>query len=817
MSELEILKPIPIDIVEKVGDSYMEYSMSVIVGRALPDVRDGLKPVHRRVLFAMHEMGLDHTKRHRKSALVVGEVMGKYHPHGDSAIYDTLVRMAQTFSLRYPLVDGQGNFGSVDGDMPAAMRYTESRMQKIAAELLADIDKNTVDFTPNYESSLEEPVVLPARIPNLLINGSSGIAVGMATNIPPHNLTEIMDALILKIDNPSETESDILGIVKGPDFPTGAIIMGRSEIAKAYKTGRGSVKIRSKVEVEPLKNGREQIIVTEIPYQVNKAALIEKIAELVQEKKITGISDLWDLSDSKIRIVIELKRGEVAEVILNQLYKFTPLETSFGINMVVLIGGRPKLATLTEILDEFLAHRIVVVTRRTSYMLKKAEERLHIIEGLRVAVENIDEVVAAIKNSADSQQAKEKLRERYKLSETQAQAIMEMRLSRLTGLEINKLNTEYETLLKDIERFNFILANRAALMGVIRGEFEEIKKGYGDSRLTEITDEAGEFETLDLIPNDDMAVTITHAGYIKRTPLSNFTAQKRGGKGKSGAASRVDDFIEQLLVTANHSQLLFFTKSGRLHFLDVYKLPEMNRDTKGRHISNFISVEGEDKVASILTVAGKDDNRSVILATRKGEIKRIGITEFRSGRSGMFVIKLDDGDELVASLLTDENDKIFMASKQAKSIQFLAKDIRQSKRGSGGVRGMRLGADDAVVSVAVITDQGDIMTVTANGYGKRTLISEYREQSRGGSGLKLCKVTPKTGAVVSAIQVQPTDDIMMITKNGKTIRFTVSGISVIGRGTQGVKLMETDGDEIISAAVVRDDGGVSEECNTAEV
>ncbi len=806
----EIMKPIPVTVEETLKTSYLDYAMSVIVGRALPDVRDGLKPVHRRVLFAMHEMGVEYNKPYRKSARIVGDVIGKYHPHGDAAAYDTLVRMAQTFSLRYPLVDGQGNFGSIDGDSAAAMRYTEVRMQKITTELLADLDKNTVDFSPNYDASLEEPNVFPTRIPNLLINGSSGIAVGMATNIPPHNLTEVMDALILKINNPDTTEAEILGIVKGPDFPTGAMIMGRSEITKAYKTGRGSVKMRSRAEVESLKNGKEQIVITEIPYQVNKAVLIEKIAELVHEKKIVGISDLRDESDMNVRIVIELKKGEVADVILNQLYKFTQLESSFGINMVVLIGGRPKLTTLMEILDEFIAHRIVVVTRRTIFLLKKAEDRLHIIEGLRIAVENIDEVVAIIKSSADSQQAKDRLKERFELSEIQAQAIMEMRLSRLTGLEIDKLNAEYETLLKDIEYFKLILSNRPTLMGIIKDEFEEVKKTYGDKRMTEIADAAGEFEVLDLIPNDDMVVTITHGGYIKRTPLSNFSAQKRGGKGKSGAASRVDDFVEQILVTTNHSQLFFFTNKGRLHFLDVYKLPEMNRDTKGRHISNFIAVEGGDKIASILAVASKDENKSIFFGTRKGEIKRISISEFQSGRKGMLAMKLDDGDELVASLLTDENDKIFMASKQAKSIQFFAKDIKQRKRQAGGIRGMRLGTDDEVVSVEVITDQGDIMTVTANGYGKRTAISDYREQSRGGAGLKLCKVTPKTGPVVGAIQVQPTDDVMMITRSGKTIRFAVSDISVLNRDTQGVKLMDTSGDEIISAAVVRDDGEAEE-------
>ncbi|MDR2884971.1 MAG: DNA gyrase subunit A [Deferribacteraceae bacterium] len=795
-----------VSVEDTLKKSYLDYAMSVIVGRALPDVRDGLKPVHRRVLFAMHEMGMEHNKPYRKSARIVGDVIGKYHPHGDQAAYDTLVRMAQEFSMRYPLVDGQGNFGSIDGDSAAAMRYTEVRMQKITAELLADLDKNTVDFSPNYDASLEEPTVFPTRIPNLLINGSSGIAVGMATNMPPHNLTEVMDALIMKVDDPNVSDEAIFSVVRGPDFPTRAMIMGRAEILRAYKTGRGSVKIRSRAEVEEMKGGREQIIVTELPYQTNKATLIEKIAELVHEKKIEGISDLRDESDENVRIVIELKRGEVADVILNQLYKFTAMESSFGINNVVLVNGRPKLVTLVEILDEFIAHRVVVVTRRTIFLLKKAEDRLHIIEGLRTAVANIDEVVAIVKASPDSNTAKEKLKERFALSEIQAQAIMEMRLSRLTGLEIDKLNAEYAQLLQDIDKLKLILSNRSTMMALIKDEFVEIKNQYGDERRTEIKEGVGEFEITDLIPNEEMLVTISHNGYIKRTSLGDFTAQKRGGKGKIGSASREDDFVERILVTTNHARLLFFTINGKVHFLNVYNLPEMNRDTKGRHISNFIALENGDKVASILAVADKDENKSIFFGTRRGEIKKIEISEFQSGRNGMLAMKMDDGDSLVASLLTSEDDKIFIATRQAKSIQFFARDIKSRKRQAGGVRGVRLGIDDEVVSVEVITDDGDIMTVTANGYGKRTAIADYREQSRGGSGLKLSKVTSKTGVIVGAMQVLATDELMLITKNGKTIRFAVSAISVLSRDTQGVRLMDTDGDEIISVAGIMDDG-----------
>ncbi|MDR2401611.1 MAG: DNA gyrase subunit A [Deferribacteraceae bacterium] len=792
---------------EVMKTSYLDYSMSVIVGRALPDVRDGLKPVQRRVLFAMEEEGLQYGKARRKSSNVCGVVMGRYHPHGDSSIYEALVRMAQSFSLRYPLVDGQGNFGSIDGDDAAAMRYTEARLQKITGELLADLDKNTVDYLPNYDSSREEPSVLPAKFPNLLVNGSGGIAVGMATNIPPHNLTELMNALIYMIDNPEASQGDIFSIVKGPDFPTRASILGTAGILNAYKTGKGSIRIRSKAFVEEPKGGKQQIVITEIPYQVNKAALIEKIAELVRDKKINGISDLRDESTEDVRIVIELKRGETAEVILNQLYKNTQLETTFGINMVALLRGRPKTVSLYEILDEFINHRVLVVIRRTNYLLKKAEDRAHIIEGLIIAVENIDEVVRIIKTSADVSEAKIRLRERFSLSEPQAQAIMDMRLSRLTGLEIDKLQNEYAQLMKDIAYYKSILENRSELMKLIKSEFEEVRDKFGDDRLTQIIDApADELTDIDLISNDDMVVTITHNGYIKRTPLSNFTAQKRGGKGKSGAASKVDDFVEQILVTTNHSRLLCFTASGRVHFLNVFNLPEMNRDTKGRHISNFIALESSDRIAATLTTESKDESKAIFFVTRKGVIKRIGVSEFRSARNGMLVLKLSEDDRLVETLLTSDNDRIFIATSFAKCIQFYSKDTRESRRKSGGVRGIRLAEGDEVVSVDVIReDCGDIMTITAAGYGKRTEAEEYREQSRGGAGLKLCKITKKTGHVAGVLQVLPTDDVMLITKNGKTIRFAVSDISVLGRDTQGVRLMDTAGDEIISVAVIKDE------------
>jgi DNA gyrase subunit A len=802
MEDTQIL---PITIEKSISTSYLDYAMSVIVGRALPDIRDGMKPVHRRVLYAMWELGLDSSSKYRKCAKVVGDVIGKFHPHGDAAVYDTLVRMAQPFTHRYTLIDGQGNFGSVDGDFAAAMRYTECRLAKISSELMADIDKNTVDFIPNYDSTAEEPTVFPTKIPNLLINGSSGIAVGMATKIPPHNLNEVLNALILMIDEPNVSEEKIFSIIKGPDFPTKATILGRSEIIKAYKTGNGSLRIRARAEIEEVGTGRQQIIISEIPYQVNKAILIERIAKLAQEKKITGISDLRDESTDEVRIVIELKRGESADVLLNRLYKTTSLEITFGINMVALVGGIPKTVTLMQVLDEFLNHRIVVVTRRSAFLLKKAEDRAHILLALITAVENIDEVVAIIRSSSDVSEAKARLKARFTFTDVQTNAILDMRLSRLTGLEITKLRSEYSQVLEDISKYELILSDNSVLMNTIREEFIDMRDRYGDARSTEIIGEVDDFNETDLIPNDNMLVTVTHNGYIKRTPLSNFSQQKRGGKGKSGAASRVDDFVERILVTTNHSLLLFFTSIGRVHFLNVYKLPEMNRDTKGRHISNFLSFENGAKIASILSMEDGDMDKSILFATKRALIKRIALDEFKSSRNGILAIKLTEDDELVTSLITSSEDKIFMASRFAKCIQFFAKDIRERRRSSGGFRGMLLSGDDQLVAAEIISNfDAYIMTVTSCGFGKRTGISEYREQSRGGRGLRLCKINKKTGPVVGVLQVVESDEVMMITKAGKAIRFAVSDIPVLKRDTQGVKLMETASDEIISIAVVRD-------------
>lgn len=802
-----------VSIEDTLKNSYLDYAMSVIAGRALPDVRDGLKPVHRRVLFTMNEMGVQYNKPNKKSARIVGDTMGKLHPHGDIAIYDALVRLAQDFSMRYPLVIGQGNFGSIDGDSAAASRYTEARMARISDELMADIDCNTVDFMPNYDGSMTEPTVFPTKIPNLLINGISGIAVGMATNIPPHNLTEVMDGLLYMIDEENYTEEGLFNIIKGPDFPTSGIIMGKGDIINAYKTGRASIRIRARAEIVEVKGGKEQIVITEIPYQVNKSVLVEKIAELVNEKKIPGITDIRDVSSMKgIKILIDVKKGESAEVILNRLYKFTALESSFGFNMVALVGGRPQLLTLENILTEFLNHRIEVVTRRTRYKLMKAEERMHIVEGLRIAVQNIDEVVKIIKESKDTPTAKKALMDRFDLSELQSQAILDMRLAKITGLEIDKLNEEYEQLKKDIEYYNSILNSKSKLMSVIREEIVDIKTRYGDERKTEIADSIDDIDYEDLIPNDEMVVTITHNGYIKRTLLNNFTAQKRGGKGKIGAANKSEDFVEEIIYTTNKSHLFIFTTKGKVHFLKVYQIPEQSRDSKGRHISNLLTLDENEKIASFLTLPEKDETKSIFFATKFGVVKRVKTVEFKSGRSGIIALNLKDNDEIVTTLLTGDDDKVFLATRDGKTIQFSVEDVRPMGRTATGVRGIMLERDDVVVSAEVVEEDSPLLAVTSLGYGKGTDKDEYRLQSRGGKGLKLMKLTSKTGLVVGVRQIhQDEDDIMLITKNGKTIRIAASEVSVIGRNTQGTRLMNTSGDEIISFTVVPKDDSDNEE------
>ncbi len=807
-----------VSIEDTLKNSYLDYAMSVIAGRALPDVRDGLKPVHRRVLFTMNEMGVQYNKPNKKSARIVGDTMGKLHPHGDIAIYDALVRLAQDFSMRYPLVIGQGNFGSIDGDSAAASRYTEARMARISDELMADIDCNTVDFMPNYDGSMTEPTVFPTKIPNLLINGISGIAVGMATNIPPHNLTEVMDGLLYMIDEENYTEEGLFNIIKGPDFPTSGIIMGKGDIINAYKTGRASIRIRARAEIVEIKGGKEQIVITEIPYQVNKSVLVEKIAELVNEKKIPGITDIRDVSSMKgIKILIDVKKGESAEVILNRLYKFTALESSFGFNMVALVGGRPQILSLENILTEFLNHRIEVVTRRTRYKLMKAEERMHIVEGLRIAVNNIDEVVKIIKESKDTPTAKKALMDRFDLSDIQSQAILDMRLAKITGLEIDKLNEEYEQLKKDIEYYNSILNSKSKLMSVIREEIVDIKNRYGDERKTEIADSIDDIDYEDLIPNDEMVVTITHNGYIKRTLLNNFTAQKRGGKGKIGAANKSEDFVEEIIYTTNKSHLFIFTTKGKVHFLKVYQIPEQSRDSKGRHISNLLTLDENEKIASFLTLPEKDETKSIFFATKYGVVKRVKTVEFKSGRSGIIALNLRDNDEIVTTLLTGDDDKVFLATRDGKTIQFSVEDVRPMGRTATGVRGIMLERDDVVVSAEVVEEARPLLAVTSLGYGKGTDKDEYRLQSRGGKGLKLMKLTSKTGLVVGVRQITPEeDDIMLITKNGKTIRISASEVSVIGRNTQGTRLMNTSGDEIISFTVVPKDDSENEEENQGE-
>lgn len=798
-------KIVDISIEDSVKNSYLDYAMSVIVGRALPDVRDGLKPVHRRCLYSMSEMGVHYNKAYKKSARIVGDVIGKFHPHGDSAVYDTIVRMAQDFSLRYPLVDGQGNFGSVDGDSAAAMRYTEVRLSKISDDLLADLDKDTVDFAENYDGSMVEPVVLPTRIPALLVNGTSGIAVGMATNIPPHNLKEIITALKYMIDNSDYTVDGVLELVKGPDFPTAAIIMGRTDIVNAYRTGRGSITIRARVLIEETKTGKPVIIVRELPYQVNKAAMIEKIAELVQDKKITGITDLRDESDKDgIRVVIELKKGENAEVVLNRLYKFTQLQTSFGFNMVAIVDGRPQTLSLVQILEEFLKHRITVVTRRTKFLLRKAEDRLHILEGLIKAVENIDEVIKTIKASKDTADAKQNLCAKFGFTEIQAQSILEMRLQKLTGLEIEKLKEEYESTLKDIEYYKSILGSRSVLMSVIREELQEVMDKYGDDRRTEIAAGLQEFEDEDLIPNTEKVVTMTHQGYIKSTLLSSYVAQKRGGKGKMGAGSKEEDFVERIIVTKNHTRLMFFTNTGKVHYLKVYTLPEAQRDAKGRHISNLLTLEQGEEIASVLALPETIEDKFLFFSTKEGVIKKTSLDEFSSGRSGIIAIKLRDGDEIVTADITTDEDNVILSTKAGKTIQFSSTDARPMGRSTSGVRGITLESRDEVVSMEVLTGAPDILAVTTGGFGKRTDVEEYRLQTRGGKGIKLCRVSPKTGFVCGAKQVNENDEVMIITRSGKTIRTEVAGISRMGRDTMGVKLMDIGDDDIIAFAVIKE-------------
>jgi DNA gyrase subunit A len=786
----------PLLIQDEMKNCYLDYAMSVIVGRALPDVRDGLKPVHRRVLFAMHTLNNVHNKPYLKSARVVGDVIGKYHPHGDSAVYGAIVRLAQDFSMRYPIVDGQGNFGSIDGDSAAAMRYTEVRMKKLAEEMLKDLDKETVDWQPNYDDSLEEPTVLPAKIPNLLINGSTGIAVGMATNIPPHNLTEVMTALIKLIDNPKMSVNEIIEIIPGPDFPTYGSIQGRSGILEAYHSGKGVIYLRAKADIEIGKNDREKIIITELPYQVNKAKLIEKIASMVNNKEISGISDIRDESNRLgIRVVLDIKKGEQANVILNLLFKHTQLQVSFGMILLSIHNGQPKVMSIKEMLDSFIDHRKEVILRRTTYELKKAKERAHILEGLKIAVENIDEIVNLVKKAEGPSQAKTQLMSRFTLSEIQAQAILDMRLQRLTGLERDKIIADYQAIIKEIARLEQILASDELVKSIIKDEFNEIVQLYGDKRRTEIVGKADEFQMEDLVPNEECIVTITHKGYIKRMPLDTYTAQKRGGKGVKGAADD-DDFFTKIFTTETHSKIMFFTDKGTVLACKVYQIPEATRTSKGRNIVNLIQVPANERVKEIIPVSGSFENKFLLIATESGIVKKTDLTEYEKiNQNGKIAIKIVEGDSVVAVRVTDGTKDVLLCATSGKIIRFAETDCRSLGRVSQGVKGITLGEGEKVIGMEIIDDNVEILSVTEKGYGKRTIASEYRKQSRGGKGIIAMKLTDKNGDIVQIKHVSESEDLVIITDKGQVIRTKISGISLIGRNTQGVRLINLNEDE----------------------
>jgi len=801
MEPLEIKSQINIE--QEMKTSYLDYSMSVIVGRALPDVRDGLKPVHRRILYAMFREGLLHNKKYSKSAGVVGEVLKKYHPHGDSAVYDTMVRMAQDFNMRYPLVDGQGNFGSVDGDPAAAYRYTEARLTKLAEELLADIDKETVDFTPNFDDTTVEPSVLPTRVPNLLINGSAGIAVGMATNIPPHNLSEVVDALVMLIDNSEATIPELMTAIKGPDFPTAGFIHGYEGIRQAYLTGRGIIQMRARAVIEEGKGDRESIIVTELPYQVNKSRLLERIAELVQEKKITGIAEIRDESDREgMRIAIDLKKGELSTVILNQLFKHTAMQSTFGVIMLALVNNQPRVLNLRKLLSNFIQHRREVVVRRTKFDLRKAEERAHILLGLKIALDNLDAVIALIKASATPEEARRGLVREFKLSEIQAQAILEMRLQRLTGLERDKIIAEYEEVLREIAKLTEILGSDALVMKIIRDELLAIQSEYGDVRRTEIVAQTSEIDIEDLIKDEEMVITISHAGYIKRNVLTNYRAQKRGGKGKIGMETKEEDFVERLFTATAHSSLLFFTNKGRVYWLKVHQIPEASRQAKGKAIVNLIQIGRDERVTAALPVREFTPGHFILMATKKGIIKKTELESYSHPRpSGIIAITLEEGDELIAAEVTDGKCDVFLGTRDGLSIRFSEIDVREIGRTGKGVIGIRLDKGNEVVGMEIVRDDSTILTATEYGYGKRSTLEDYRSQGRGGKGIITIKITEKNGRVIGMAQVSAEDEIILITSNGKVLRIRANDISVQGRNTQGVRLFDIEeGDHVVSFA-----------------
>ena len=795
-------KLIDINIESDMRKSYLDYSMSVIVSRALPDVRDGLKPVHRRILFAMDDLGMGSDKQYRKSARVVGDVLGKYHPHGDSSVYGAMVRLAQDFNTRYLLVDGHGNFGSVDGDGAAAMRYTEVKMAKITTEMLRDIDKDTIDFRPNFDETLKEPVVLPSRFPNLLVNGSSGIAVGMATNIPPHNLREVIDGVVMLIDEPEVDIESLSKVIKGPDFPTGAYIMGKEGIKSAYRTGRGKVLIRAVAEIEENNKGRNRIVVTEIPYQVNKAALIMKIAEYVRDKKIEGISDLRDESDREgMRIVIELKRDANPNVVLNNLYKHTQMQVTFGIIMLALVNGEPKVLNLKEMLYHYLEHQKVIVTRRSQYELAKAEDRAHIVEGLRIALDNIDEVIKIIRGSKDEASAKEKLIERFGLSEKQSQTILDMRLRRLTGLEREKLDEEYEALIKEINRLTEILANERLILNIIKDELLAIKEKFGDMRRSRLMASADEINIEDMIEEEDIIITLTHFGYIKRMPEGTYRPQKRGGKGIIALTTREEDFVEDLFITSTHDTILFFTNKGKVYSLKAYEIPDAGRQAKGTAIINLLNLTGDEKVNAIIPISEFNPDYNLVLVTKNGIVKKTGLDQFTNIRkNGIIAISLRDEDELIGVKMTDGNRELILVTKKGMAIRFDEKDVREMGRSAMGVKGITLNKDDIVVSAELIEENQYLLVISEFGYGKRTPLDEYKVQIRGGKGLKTYNIKEKTGEIVSAKVIHENDEVMMISHNGTIIRLNTNDISIMGRSTQGVTLMKMNDDKVVAVA-----------------
>ncbi|MCF8245067.1 MAG: DNA gyrase subunit A [Saprospiraceae bacterium] len=804
---------IPINIEDEMKTAYIDYSMSVIVSRALPDVRDGLKPVHRRVLYGMNELGLSYNKAHKKSARIVGEVLGKYHPHGDSSVYDTMVRMAQDWSLRYPLVDGQGNFGSMDGDSPAAMRYTEARMRRITDEILADIEKETVDFALNFDDTLEEPTVMPTRIPNLLINGASGIAVGMATNMMPHNLSEVVDGVMATIDNPEITIDELCNFIKAPDFPTGGIIHGYSGVKEAFETGRGRVVLRGRANIETSATGKETIIITEIPYQVNKAMLVAKIAELANEKRVEGISDVRDESDrTGLRIVVEVKRDAMASIVLNFLYKLTPLQNSYGVNNVALVHGRPMTLNLKDMIEEFITFRLEVIVRRTKYDLRKAEEKAHILEGLLIALDHLDEVIALIRKSATVDDAREGLMSTFNLSEIQAKAILEMRLSRLTGLERDKVRKEYEEILEMIAKYKAILADEGIRRQIIKDELTEIRERFGDERRTEISYEEGEINMEDFIADENVAITISHAGYIKRTAVSEYRTQSRGGRGARGSKTKDEDFIEHMFVASNHNYLMFFTEMGKCYWMRVFEIPEGTKNSGGRFIQNVLSISSADKVKAYIIVQNLNDkefldNNYILFCTKQGQVKKTSLEAYsRPREGGIIAISINEGDQLLEARLTNGNNEVFIASKAGNAIHFMEKNARPMGRNTAGVKGLKLEDENDVVVGMAIVEPNDlthtILTISEKGTGKRTVAGDYRLTNRGGKGVKTMEVTEKTGNVIAIKSVAEDEDLMITTKLGIVIRMPVNEIRVMGRATQGVRVIRVDGDDQIADVTV---------------